>query len=233
MTTKIASKNRPKVHHVKAVIFDLDGTLVHSAVDFKLLRKETITFLVSKGLTAEQFSTDMKTLEIMQLATDLFQKNGLPEHDILLINREVEELWNRVELRTVDKTTPIEGARETLVKLKERDIKIGIVTRGCREYAIEALKRTQLLELVDVIVGRGDTYQPKPSPDPLNKAIQMLNLTNDEVVMVGDNINDAQCAWSAKVRFMGVHLEPTKDSLRDSRCRIVLTDLVKLFERLN
>lgn len=198
---------RPRPVRVRGVIFDLDGTLIHSAVDFTKLKRRTIEFLMKRGLSAEIFSMDMKTYEIMWCASTLFKEKGVTEENIALTNREVSEMWNQIELESVGKTTPIDGANETLLELKKRGFKIGVVTRSCREYAVEALRITGLLEYVDVLVGRDDTARPKPSPDPLIKAIRTLNLRTDETVMIGDNIDDAQCACGAKVRFIGIMRE--------------------------
>lgn len=224
---------RPRPVRFRAVIFDLDGTLINSAVDFVELKKRTIELLRQKGLSAEIFSTEMKTYEIMWRASTLLREGGVTEEDIALANREVSDVWNRIELESVDKTTSIDGANETLLELKKRGFKIGVVTRGCREYAMEALRITGLLESVDVLVGRDDTVQPKPSPDPLIKAIRTLNLRLDEAVMIGNNTDDAQCAYTAKVRFIGITREPS--TLRDlgTGFETLLTDLNNLIPMLD
>ena len=231
----MASKRAVKPHpvRVKAVIFDLDGTLVHSAVDFPKLKRETIDFLVRKGLPAERFSTDMKTYDIMRLASMLFREKSFAEQDFPLVTK-IEEMWNRIELESVDKTAPIEGAKSTLQKLKRQGIRVAIVTRGCREYALEALRVAGLLDMVDVIVGRDDATHPKPNPEPLLKAIETLSLGTDDVVMVGDNIEDAQCAHGADVRFIGVTLgKSTTETFRDLRCEAILEDLQNLINLLD
>ncbi len=194
---------RPRPDLVRGVIFDLDGTLVHSAIDFTKLKRKTIEFLMERGLPAEIFSMDMRTSEIMQFASTLLKEKRATEEEISMMKNAVNKMWNQIELESVGKTTPIDGANKTLLELKKRGLKIGVVTRSCREYALEALKITGLSENVDVLVGRDDTAQPKPSPDPLLKAIKALSLGTDEVVMIGDNIDDAQCACNAKVYFIG------------------------------
>ena len=218
---------------IRSVIFDLDGTLIHSAVDFIKLKKRTIKLLSQSGLPAEMFSMEMKTYEIMQYASKLLKDQRVKEEEITLTNRKVSEAWNRIELESVDKTKPTAGAEKVIQTLRKRGLKIGVVTRGCREYAVEALKLTGLLESVDILIGRDDSSRPKPSPEPLMKAINKLNLRPDEAVMIGDNIDDAQCAFSAKVRFIGIiQRQQTIRTFEGTRFEAILTNLEDLLDIL-
>jgi len=211
---------------VKAVIFDLDGTLIHSAVDFTKLKRETISLLADKGLPAKNFSTDMRSYDIMFLASELFRKKGLTEKELAVTRKKIEAIWNRVELESVGIAAPIEGVKETLLRLRKHGLKIGIVTRGCRAYAIKTLKTTSLLSMVDLIVGRDDVPESKPCPEPLMKAVEALGLKAEEAVMVGDNVDDVQCAQGAKVRFVGVKSEAlTAETIRNLKCEVLLEDL--------
>ena len=58
--------------------------------------------------------------------------------------------------------------------------------------------------MVDVLVGRDDTVNPKLNPEPLIKAIKSLNLKANEVVMVDDSIDNAKCAYNAEVHFIWI-----------------------------
>ncbi|UCH37083.1 MAG: hypothetical protein JSV76_05185, partial [Candidatus Bathyarchaeota archaeon] len=55
---------------LKAILFDLDGTLIHSTVNFVKLKKQTLYLLAREGLSSDFFSLEMKTYEILQLASD-------------------------------------------------------------------------------------------------------------------------------------------------------------------
>lgn len=217
---------------LKAVLFDLDGTLVHSTVNFLKLKKQTLDLLARVGLSHDLFSLDMKTYEILQLASSYFEKRGYSESDIEKIFTNIERVWNQIELELVGKTTSIDGVRETLRELKKRELKIGVVTRGCRKYAEDALRRSSLISMVDVIVGRDDAL-PKPRPDPLIKALRLLELQADEVVMVGDGVDDAQCATNSKVRFIGIDSKVTNNNLfHDLPCVTVIPNLPHLLHIL-
>ncbi len=221
------ARNQPRsmtrgLPRVKAVVFDLDGTLIRSAVDFPKLKRETIDLLARGGLPAERFSAEMKSYEILSLAYELCRERGLTEEKLESMRRRVEAVWNRIEIESVNCAVPVEGVKEVLRELKRRGIKVGVVTRGCRAYALKALAMTNLLEAVDVVVGRDDTAQPKPHPEPLMKALSELGFKTGEALMVGDGVDDALCAREAGVRFAGIRSEALMAKQLDLRCDVLL-----------
>ena len=198
----------------RCVIFDLDGTLVRSTVDFTRLKLETIRLLKELGLPTMDLSEKMKTYEIMARVRKHVENRGtyLSYDEIA---RRVTQVWDSVELENVNKTTIIPGALPVLKTLRNRWFSIGIVTRGCHMYAVRALETTSLLAFVDLILGRDDTANPKPDPEPLLYAMSIFNAKPSEVVMVGDSAEDSECAKLAGVRFIGVpggtfSLDPAK-----------------------
>jgi phosphoglycolate phosphatase len=121
-----------------------------------------------------------------------------------LVLAEITSVWDRVELENVDKTERIVGTDEVLRLIRNRGGRVGVITRGCRTYAIEALRRTQLLSFIDIIIGRDDTEETKPNPEPLLLVMSILGVGAHETIMVGDTIEDALCALRSGVPFVGV-----------------------------
>jgi HAD superfamily hydrolase (TIGR01549 family) len=188
---------------MRAFMFDLDGTLIRSTVDFIKLKRETLNRLSELGIDTQELSEKMKTYEIMSRLKEREEQGRLvlPYSTIVV---DIASIWDRIELENVDKTEKIAGAENVLGILKKRGIGVGVVTRGCRTYAMEALRITKLLHFVDIVLGRDDTDEAKPSPKPLLRAMTCLNVEASETVMVGDNIEDAICAGRAGVVFVGV-----------------------------
>jgi phosphoglycolate phosphatase len=188
---------------VKAFMFDLDGTLIQSAVDFVKLKRETIRRLSELQVPTDELSEKMKTYEIMAKVRQLTASGKLdlsyPE-----IVAETTLIWNRVELETVRNTERIPGAERALIQLRSKDMRIGVITRGCGDYAAKALRTTRLFSLVDIIIGRDDTVEAKPNPEPLLRAMSRLGVEAPETVMIGDSVDDAACAHKAGVAFIGV-----------------------------
>jgi phosphoglycolate phosphatase len=188
---------------VKAFMFDLDGTLIQSAVDFVKLKRETIRRLSELQVPTDELSEKMKTYEIMAKVRQLTASGKLdlsyPE-----IVAETTLVWNRVELETVRNTERIPGAERALIQLRSKGMRIGVITRGCGDYAAKALRTTRLFSLVDIIIGRDDTVEAKPNPEPLLRAMSRLGVEAPETVMIGDSVDDAACAHKAEVAFIGV-----------------------------
>ena len=188
---------------VKAFMFDLDGTLIQSAVDFVKLKRETIRRLSELQVPTDELSEKMKTYEIMAKVRQLTASGKLdlsyPE-----IVAETTLIWNRVELETVRNTERIPGAERALIQLRSKGMCIGVITRGCGDYAAKALRTTRLFSLVDIIIGRDDTVEAKPNPEPLLRAMSRLGVEAPETVMIGDSVDDAACAHKAGVAFIGV-----------------------------
>lgn len=80
---------KPRPIRVRAVVFGLDGTLIHSTVKFTKLKQETIGFLVHKGLSAEKFSTSIKTYEMMRIISTILREKEFTKQDITLVYRKI------------------------------------------------------------------------------------------------------------------------------------------------
>jgi putative hydrolase of the HAD superfamily len=74
----------------------------------------------------------------------------------------------------------------TLLVLKQKGIKIGIVTDAPRLKAWMRLTELRLQDFFDVVVAYGDVSETKPSRMPFERALELLQLKPEEVLMVGD-----------------------------------------------
>ena len=189
---------------IKAIMFDLDDTLIHSTIDFMKLKRKTIDFYSSLGVSPDTLSQNMKTHEILQKATSVLRKTGYTPREILCIVKKTSILWNQIEIENVSSTCAVQGAKKTLTILKKQNYDVGVVTRSCRRYALKALKLTGLLEFVDVIVARDDCEKDKPNPEPLVQAMKAVGSKAEETIMIGDSITDFLCSKNAGVRFIGI-----------------------------
>lgn len=97
-----------------------------------------------------------------------------------------------------------EGMDDTIRELKAIGIKVGIVTSKKRSLAEKGLEVFGLLKLMDVVVTVEDTKLGKPNPDPLLKAFEILHVSPDKVVYVGDARYDILCGKNAGCRTCAV-----------------------------
>lgn len=160
----------------RGILFDLDGTILDTATlitnSFKHVFKTYCDRELSDAEVHEFFGKPLRTAFI-NLAPDrvdelvaAYKKYNLAHHD-------------RMALLFPE-------AKETLLALHNSGIKLGIVTSKTKELSLRGLNLHQLVPCFETIIGCDECNRHKPDPDPVNTALKELNLTPDEVLMVGD-----------------------------------------------
>jgi len=220
---------------IKAVIFDLDDTLVVSTVDYRKFKKLVIERIASYGNDASLYSPAETIVKILARYESLMKKQGLDSE----VNRsrlsELDRIMDSVELEHVGDTRAIDGAARLLKMLRSKGIKIGLLTRGCHEYASSALRSAGLEMLVDAIECRNSESKAKPDPEAYLRVASRLGIPSDKTLFVGDHPIDAQCAKNAGVGFIAVETgDVPREALEAAGCVAVFKDvghLVAWFER--
>jgi HAD superfamily hydrolase (TIGR01509 family) len=184
---------------VRAVLFDLDGTLVESQIDFGRMRRE----MLALAAEAECDLAALKAADILEIRDAACARACDPAAALT----RAEARLVAIEREALERSTPVEGAGELLKELVRRQVRVGIVTRNCREIARDALKRHQLPH--DVLVAREDTRRVKPHPEHLHLALDLLNLPPATAVMVGDGRMDIEAGQAAGLRTVG-YLAPER-----------------------
>lgn len=188
---------------LKAVIFDLDHTLILSGIDFSEMKTKIVDYVRRRVPSSEQLDGKRPTYEITRSAVETLQRHGLSQM-IPEVMAEINEIMTDTEMKYVSKARLIEGAAQALRRLKGAGIKVGVLTRSCRRYADEVLKTTGLAALVDEVAARDDCANPKPDPTQAHQLMEKMNVKPDETVMVGDHPVDSLCARNSGIRFIGV-----------------------------
>ena len=108
------------------------------------------------------------------------------------------------ELDAVMNLDEIEGASHTLTALKNKGLKLAILTRSHHEYALQALNKIKALDHFDVILGRNETPEPKPYRGAIDHTLKLMELDRSEVAMIGDHQIDRDSATNSGTMFIGV-----------------------------
>jgi phosphoglycolate phosphatase len=190
---------------LRAVIFDLDGTLINSAIPFTEMKRKVIAFLQANGVDDRLLNEDMLSTEIIDLAAGCLQRKGSSENQVSEVLAQVSNIMNEVELQSTGNATLIEGVPQTLLVLKERGLKLGVMTRGCREYTRKILTKFSLNRYFDAVAARDDVDQPKPNPEHAFHVLKLLGVKAQETLFVGDHWSDAECAKQAGLNFVFVN----------------------------
>jgi HAD superfamily hydrolase (TIGR01509 family) len=189
---------------VKAIVFDLDGTLIASNHDYDEMARRVKLILKETGVPTEALSQQGRIWEIIQGGMRSLQEFGLPPKRIKDILDRIDEALNDVEVSSVASVELKPGATELLEHLRERGIKIGIATRSCGEYARRSMEASRLADYFDIILARDEVEFPKPDPRHLLQVLEELKTTPQKAIFVGDTETDQRTARAAGIPFMGV-----------------------------
>ena len=198
-----------RVHMLKAVIFDLDGTLIDSKIDFRKMKRRNIRLLEASGVERGLLTEEMLNYDIERRATEDLRTKGVSEEEIQRVFQKVAEIMSEIELEAIGNAKLIDGVVKTLEKLKRLGLKIGIITRGCREYVNKILEKFELEGLIDAVAARDDVLKPKPDPEHPQYLMKILGVKPSEAVLIGDHPLDALCAKNVGMRFF---LIPKRDT---------------------
>ena len=110
-------------------------------------------------------------------------------------------------------TSFLPGAARVLRTLHDAGHRVGVVTTKYRRRVVDALERDGLRAFVDVVVGADDVPRPKPAPDGLLLAADLLGIPTGNCVFVGDSEVDAMAAEAAGVPFVAVLSGTTEEEV--------------------
>lgn len=202
---------------LKGIIFDLDGTLIHTSINFTVMKERMIRFLEENGIPEGCLTPKQTTVVIIATCENILREKGRQQEEINEVHRTLEEIMNRGELEAIQDVAEVDGVRDALQELREAGYKLAVLTRSHHAYAVEALRKIGALDLFDVILGRGETPKPKPYREALEHTAMLLGLDPMETIFVGDHHIDANSAVNAEVPFIGVKTGRRGDLSWDGR----------------
>lgn len=214
---------------LRAVIFDLDGTLIKYNIDYKTMRAETKQILLREGLPASIFSPDETTFGMLDKAQLYMKNNGKPEGEIVKIRAAIFKLAERYELEAARTTELQPGVTETLKALKKMNLKLGLFTINCTTATDYILKQLQLGDFFEAVVTRNCVETLKPAPEHLGAVLKKLNVKPEETLIVGDGASDMQSAQKLKAIGIGVPMGvATSEALMNAGATCLITSLIDL-----
>ena len=189
----------------KAVLFDLDGTLIDSEWFYYKAWKgalEQYGVILDPELWLNELAgkTDDQALTLIQ---DRFSVQ-IDSENLLAAIREIIVVQNNKE------TVPLmPGVLELLRYLQERHVTMAVVTSSKRDTALYHLERNNLLPFFNVLVSRCDIQHPKPNPEPYLHCVKQLGLIPADCLVLEDSVTGATAALGAKISCLGVQANTT------------------------
>jgi HAD superfamily hydrolase (TIGR01509 family) len=221
---------------VKAVIMDLDGTIVDFNLDYKASRAEIIQFLREEGFPQSLFSLNDNLFEILNKA-QIFLKNHRKDRQVEKVKKSIFSIAEKYELEAARTTSLIPGIREALKAIKRMKLKLALFTVNGKNSVNHILRTFNLKGYFDAVITRDDVLVVKPNPVHLKAALDALNVKPKEAVVVGDSVWDMKSARALKVFAVGTTTgiaSPRELAGSGAHCIITSpTDIITLIRQLN
>lgn len=214
---------------LKAVVFDLDGTLANFNLDYKVVRTEVRSFFIKKGLPASILATNESIFEMLKKAEIFLKNNGKSEKAIKEIRGKALAIAEKFELEAAKNTSLLPGVAETLKTLKKMGLKIGLFTINSEKSTNYILKRFRLARFFDAVTPRDSVKYVKPSSEHLESVLKVLEVDPNETIVVGDGVSDMRCAKEPKAIAVGLPTGLSSiEELMNSGANYVVTSITDL-----
>jgi beta-phosphoglucomutase len=194
----------------KAVIFDMDGTLIESTnADFLAWQKVFADY--NRGLTFQDYKP-MLGKRSFSVVKELLQIKDEKEQAKALANKSLyfRQVIDEQGLETVP------YAVDFLKQIKELGIPMALATSSRREKTKMVLAKVELLSYFDVIVTAEDVINGKPFPDVFLKAASMLKTPVENCVVFEDALSGIRAAKSASIKCVAISSNHTSHLLDEA-----------------
>lgn len=182
----------------KVLIFDLDGTILNTLDD--------LTDSFNHVLTC----SNMPTRTIDEVRS--FVGNGI--HKLIergvpsgTSSQAIEKIYDKFKkyyaAHCADKTKPYNGIPELLTTLKDKGIKLAVVSNKA-DFAVKSLCDKYFNGIFNCAIGERIGVSRKPAPDTVNEVISVLKAERSDVVYIGDSDVDIQTAKNAGLDCISV-----------------------------
>ena len=200
--SEVARLRKPKLH-VKALLLDLDGTLVDSSEALKAAGRAGFLALGLSDFNDERIAFEVaRKLEQDMPIDELFSK--------FKVGKDAEERFlpaylNAYYSAVISRSKPFLKTKETLEALSTR-FSLALITLRyvVREQIIDELEHLGLKKFFHAVVTALDVEKPKPFPDALLVAAEQLHVPVNDCAIVGDSIVDIQAGKAAGAKTIAV-----------------------------
>ena len=183
----------------KTILFDLDGTLINS----------TPAILDGFGAAFRAHGEPTPNPEAVKALVGhpldfMFAGLGAPTQ---LVPDYIAAYKARYEQIFLEQTSLLEGAAGALA-LASEVADVGVVTTKTSKFSVILLEHLGVMRFIKTVIGRDDVVNPKPAPEPINRALERLGNTSAQdkanAFMIGDTTMDLEAAKRAGIAAVGL-----------------------------
>ena len=176
-------------------LFDFDGTLFDTLETSKYVFRKAYEYL---GIPLNEDEVLQFTREPIPVS---YKRMGAPIEKYDAFMAQIEKYLNTTQ-ESIDLTDIYDDTYDTIIDLRMDEADLGIVTSNNVPHVRDILRKFDMQkDFFTVLVGNREAPTPKPSPEPILKALEMINYKGDkkDVCYVGDSLNDCLSAVNAGV----------------------------------
>lgn len=183
-----------KFNNIKAILFDLDGTLFETAPELA----EAVNLMLKDLEMAELKTNEIKRF-IGRGAENLIKQSieVSSKKDPTLVYANAEKLFAHHYSLISANSLMYEGVEKSIIDLKAKDFLLGCVTNKPAIYTEALMNHSRLSDFMDIIVSGDTTEKKKPDPLPILHALNQLNIEPKDAIMVGDSVVDIEAGFEA------------------------------------
>ena len=211
-----------------ALIFDLDGTLVHSVPDMHLAISKTLKEFELDSITEEQLQLFVGQ-GMLKLSERVVKFCGGEQSLVEPVYNSYRKKYSEVPYKY---SRYMKGVANTLNYLFEKKIPMSVCTNKRQLVTEKLLGQMNIDHYFKVIVGAQDGIKLKPNKEMVDLVISNLNLDDFSYFMVGDTANDIEAARSAGIKSIFVSGGYTDKSAKVLNPDYVLQDMGELSDFL-
>lgn len=190
---------------IDAVLFDFDGTVVTLQIDFPLMRQRVNDAIASFGVPLHLLTAPFSWERIEEATAWLCHRDGQKAR---ALERTAKAIITEMEDKAAKIAAPPPDVLPTLLALKAKGIKIGLVTRNSMNAVQTVLRRHPLP--FDTIVTRDHVRLLKPNPEHLLFALRQLSISN----LYGSSLSGHWLIGHCRCAFVGDHPTDMQVALR-------------------
>ena len=181
---------------IKAVVIDLDGTLLDTAPDLAYAAE---LMMAELGLPAVPMAT-IKTYignGVSRLAKRVLTGDMDAEPDAELFTRAFPLYEKHYGENVSLHSRPFDGVVAGLEAFRAMGVHVACITNKAEKYTIPLLRDTGLLDYFELVLSGDALPKRKPDPMPLLHACKQFGIAPSELLLIGDSLNDTQAARAA------------------------------------
>lgn len=206
----------------KAVLFDIDGTLIDSW-DFIFGAVKHALQKHGHDISEEVLVSAMGGRSLLD-----YYKFLLPKADW----EEIAKSHSDYQQDKFDLGKPFKGAKKILKKLKSSEFLIGAISNRSRVSLKTTLDRAEFSRFFDIVVSADDVKNPKPHPEHVQAALTYFKVEPNNSFMVGDTQHDIEAGKKAGVKTIGVTYGFLGKDIENHNPDFVIDDLEELLKVL-